>query len=218
MKAKRTFSLALALTTLAGSTGVYAANFKDVPYNHWARPYINKGTNLGLVKGIDKNRFEPDASVTKVQAVVFVSRLLNAGNDERTKSLSKYNKILRDKKVPEWAKEDVSVALSRGIVEESILDNIFNRNGAETLISREEICIYLVRAMGLEGEAASQGGNVNLDFKDFDSIDRYMTPYVQVMADNSIMIGDRAGNFNPKMIITRAQMSKILVSVKEWLD
>lgn len=53
-----------------------AANFDDVPANHWATSYIAWGVASGIVKGVGDNNFAPDASVTFQDAIVMILRAL----------------------------------------------------------------------------------------------------------------------------------------------
>ncbi|WP_162463211.1 cadherin-like beta sandwich domain-containing protein [Paenibacillus psychroresistens] len=43
----------------------------------WALPYIVEATKLGIVKGLENNRFEPNGTATRAEAVVILTRLLN---------------------------------------------------------------------------------------------------------------------------------------------
>lgn len=53
----------------SGNTG-----YSDVPSNSYYAPYVAWGTDLGIVKGMGGDIFDPDRSVTKEQIAVFLYR------------------------------------------------------------------------------------------------------------------------------------------------
>ncbi|TBL73953.1 cadherin-like beta sandwich domain-containing protein [Paenibacillus thalictri] len=64
----------LGLATAANSSASFADN-ASIPA--WVMPYIAKAVDQGLVNGLDNNRFAPDDTATRAQAVVIISRLLS---------------------------------------------------------------------------------------------------------------------------------------------
>lgn len=213
---KRAMSIAIATLITVGSTGTYATSFNDIS-GHWAKTYIEKGKKLDLIKGYEDGSFKPQENISRIQTISLCARLLNVPQSEVDKLETNYSSILIKNNVPPWAIGDFSVALANGIVDQSILNKLFSYNGAEVLSPREEVVIFLARAIGLEKEVQSKGSNVTLKFKDSNNIDNQAKPYVLVMNEKKIIDGDDNGNFNPKMAITRAEMAKVLSSSYEYL-
>jgi hypothetical protein len=84
-RAKRVTKNILAIITfLAVITAIivpsFAANFKfkdlSASKYDWVRPYIEKMTLMGFVKGISETEYAPDASVTRAQVVTMLIRLM----------------------------------------------------------------------------------------------------------------------------------------------
>ena len=58
------------------SDGSLSTSFKDVGTNAWYYGYVAKAEQLGLVAGTSKDRFEPNAVVTREQMAIIVQRAL----------------------------------------------------------------------------------------------------------------------------------------------
>lgn len=50
--------------------------FTDVPESHWAYDYISTGSGFGWVNGVGGGAFDPNAPITRAQAVAIVNRML----------------------------------------------------------------------------------------------------------------------------------------------
>lgn len=76
MAVKRNVAAAvLGVTLLVGGTSLAAANFKDVPSNHWARGVIDWGVSERVIAGYPDGTFKPDQRVTEAE---FLSMLIRA--------------------------------------------------------------------------------------------------------------------------------------------
>lgn len=53
--------------------------FNDVPANYWAAPPIEQAYEQGFMKGFEENRFRPQEPMSRVQALMALSRGLNLG-------------------------------------------------------------------------------------------------------------------------------------------
>lgn len=213
---KKAMPLVVAIAITVGSTGTYAASFNDTS-NHWAKEYIEKGKNAGLIEGFDDGSFKPQENVTRVQAIILSSRLIKTSQADVEKAVKKHGVMLLNRKLPDWTIGGISVALSEGIIDESILPKLISSNGAQTASSREEVAIFMTRAIGLKNEAESKGSSVYLNFKDAKDITQAARPYVLVMNEKKIMAGDDKGNFNPQDPIRRGEIAKVLSASYDYL-
>lgn len=50
--------------------------FTDVPEGYWAYDYISTGSGYGWINGVGEGRFDPNAPITRAQAVTIVNRML----------------------------------------------------------------------------------------------------------------------------------------------
>lgn len=217
INAKKITSVALATLITIGSTS-FAASFTDVADDYWGKPFIEKGKELGFISGYEDGTFKPTASISRMQTITLSARLLNLPEAEITKAKQKYEATLLKHKVPEWAIGDMSVALSKGIIDTNILTKLFNDNGAQTLSPREEVTIYVARAMGLQKEVDSLPKDIVMPFKDSDKIDNLAKPYAYILEKKGIVSGDENKNFKPKNAINRAEMSRMITSAYDYMQ
>lgn len=58
------------------ATNLSVSPFKDVPYTHWAAPYVRVGVTNNLVAGYPDASFRPDETVTFEEAITIMLRVL----------------------------------------------------------------------------------------------------------------------------------------------
>ncbi len=199
----------LAVLTTA-MTPAFAANlkFKDLSASKydWVRPYIEKMTLMGFVKGISDTEYAPDASVTRAQVVTMLIRLMGLEGAAAGKQLPA--SFPKPNSVPSWAKEYVALAVEKGIISGSDLKDF----RAEDAAKRYEVAVFAVKALGFSDEAENKK-TTKLIFSDIYDIpldDSWAWAYVEVAAEKGIMQGFPGGVFKPNDKITRAQMAKML--------
>lgn len=79
------FAAMLAKTALAGpeiKQYSFKGPFSDVPQIHWANPYVNWASENGIVGGVGKGRFQPDALLTRQDMAVMVAKFAKATGRE----------------------------------------------------------------------------------------------------------------------------------------
>lgn len=188
-----------------------AVVFTDIS-GHWAKSYIERVAEEGLVTGYDDKTFKPNNNVTVLEALVMLSRLYNIDDDVRDEIVDKYEPVL--KKMPntlyrEWSFEYLAVIMELGVVSESLVDSWFSNKAIFQEATREEIAVLLTKTMMLEDEVKSLKV-YSLPFSDRDDISVSARPYIYVMYDKEILQGDAKKNINPKSNITRAEISTLL--------
>lgn len=205
----RVFSLILVSIFILTNTTVYAQTFTDVPDKHWAKEYIDKMNNAGIIKG-EGEKFNPSGNVTRTEAVVMISRLLSVDKDKTSQARQTYQSFLTEMGIKEWFQDGIAIALASGIVSKDAVKT-FRTNNKDNPAQKDELCIYLTRAMGLEKEAAGKTFIV-LPFKDSELIPAYVAPYIDMMINKGVVSskGDENGKFNPKASVNRAMMAKML--------
>lgn len=101
---------AQARITSIKSTSTAASKFKDVSENHWAYSEIGVAVEAGYINGTSASTFEPNKTVTDVELIAMLGRILadrkiesNGGPDYWPSNMHKYN---YDSDSPWWF-EDV---------------------------------------------------------------------------------------------------------------
>ena len=228
MKLKRfgALVLSLALTLSLTAVNAHALVFTDVNVDFWGYEDITKMSNLGYVKGYDDGSFKPNGRMTAAETLLFCARATGVESttqariaqdrkEEMTVTLPKANNM------NVWAAAEMAVAVETGVLSLSELEELSQvdpktkgaANGEKTYLeetmSRENICMYLVRAMQLEPLA--QGlSNYSLSYADRDDVTASLRPYVYVLTNFGIVKGKDGGMFDPQGPVTRAEMTTML--------
>ncbi len=114
-------------------------NFSDVPYSHWAHDLINKGVSSDMLAGKSYDKYFPNNSITRAEALTIMSKGLKCPMDncKAEEILGKY----RDGgQVPSWARECVAKAIDVGALKDSKTSDLIRPNENAT---RAEIASML---------------------------------------------------------------------------
>ncbi|MEA4955422.1 MAG: S-layer homology domain-containing protein [Pseudoflavonifractor sp.] len=214
MKLKRFGALAASLALILSLTAVPAAaiEFTDVPSTYWGYADISKMSNQGYAKGYEDGTFKPDGKMTAAETLLFCARATGVGTSTQAKiaeaRADEMKKLLPENMVS-WAAKEMAVAVETGVLSLSELDALSQAGALAKTITRENLCMYLVRAMQLEPLAKSLS-TYSLSYKDKNDISASLQPYVYVLTNFGIVKGTETGNFDPKGAVTRAQMTAML--------
>lgn len=211
--------LLIMVFAFAFTTVVSAVTFNDIS-DHWAKDYIIKVANNGLVAGYKDGTFKPEEEVTVLEALVMMSRLYDIDDEIKEQIIEKYESVLED--MPnaldsEWAFESLSISLELGVVSESGLIKMFTDKTINQKASKEEVSVLLTKAMMLSDEAKNLKV-YPLPFEDVALISTAARPYIYVMYDKGIVKGDNEKNINPKDNIIRAVMATMLDRAYEYIE
>jgi hypothetical protein len=202
-------------------------DFTDLPEDFWAKDAIVRNGALNIVKGYDK-RYQPDAIVSKEEAIAFVLRAIGLEEQAQTAGAAiRAQDSVRDPADASltalWSLGYLNQASQLGLItlleydDAMILDQSalnptvnFIRSAAAT---REEIAFWLVRALQSVRSDAFPPGRAQqaiYRFSDWRDIDPDRIPAVEAITENRVMDGDSQNCFWPKSSVTRAYMADIL--------
>jgi len=218
---RRLLSLILAFALLLGAAPAPAAaargiglgfglgfGFVDVPDDDWAWPYVVEMHAKGLMKGVGDGRFQPNAALTRAEAVTVAVRLMGLEDEAQELSESRIRALLpfsdRDD-IPSWTRPYIAVAVDNEIMpvaEDGLLR-------ASEKASRLWVSVLLVRALGYEAEAQAKMTE-DLPFKDGDLVPASLVGYVAAAVDHELVQGFPDGTFRPNDPLTRAQAAALL--------
>ena len=206
MKFKRITALLLAVTLLCGM--VFAASFSDTE-THWSSEYIEDMYAQGYVKGYSDGTFKPENQLTNLEALVFVSRLCTRDSDTLNAAKELHNTFLTNllPSASTWAVPELAVCLAAGVVTKAEMTAM--RSSFNSVATREQVAIWFVRALQLEG-AATLGDEVTLNFVDSNDISTTARPYVYQLTRIGVVEGTDENKFLPKAAFTRAAMATML--------
>ena len=222
MKLKRLGALALSLALTLSLTVIPAAAvaFTDVPSTYWGYEDITKMSNNGYAKGYENGTFKPDGVMTAAETLLFCARATGVEANTQAKIAAdraeEMKKILPENMVS-WASKEMAVAVETGVLSVAELTALSDAGALSKAITRENICMYLVRAMQLEPLAKSLS-TYTMSYKDASSISASLQPYVYLLTTYGIVKGTDTGSFDPKGSVTRAQMTTMLSRALAYME
>lgn len=189
----------------------FALPFKDLDDKKfdWARPYVDKMYNLGVVSGKAQDIFAPTDPIKRQEFIVMLIKALGEESKVKGKSLPK--DFPNQGKIQSWAKEYIAYSIEKGIISGEDFKNF----RPEENLKRYEAVIFIVKALGLEKEANSIK-TLNMTFKDVYTLSFETRKYLQLIIGKNIMSGVDKENFKPYDFITRAQAAKVLNQVLKY--
>lgn len=166
--------------------------------SHWAYNEIKRLVGMETVSGYPDNTYKPDNNVTRAEFAKIIVQAM--GWSAKSGDLG----FADAADVPAWARGYIATAVDKGVIK-GYEDNTFR---AGQLISRSEIAVMVVRALGKESDAAKAGA---LGFSDAASVPAWAKGYVSVAADQGIVKGKPGNIFAPADNATRAESAAMVV-------
>ena len=120
------------------------AYFRDVNTNYWGYDEIQKGVSAGYVKGDPDGSFRPNDSVTRQEAAVMISKILDL--ETNFTSAATYNDY---RYIPSWSVGYVG-AVSNAKIMAGYPDGSFK---ADRVLSRAEAVIALDKVLNYDGKS-----------------------------------------------------------------
>jgi hypothetical protein len=175
---------------------------------HWAEEILAEMSLSGMIKGYEDNRFQPSNVVKNVEALVMLVRGL--GMEEEAQR-TEVTDVKQFKKIPDWARGYVQIALDRELITPEELDKLNPNQG----MKRAQLCAFLAKALDIEPE---EGYKCKLDFNDAKAIPEDLLKFVCVIVENGIMKGYDNNVFQPNKPVTRAEMAVLLERLGDLLQ
>ena len=195
-----------------------AAAFTDTS-GHWASEYIDDITSSNLVAGYDDGTFKPDKAVTNAEALAFVSRLWKGDTATVTAVQKKWQSVLTANlpSAYSWLQDEAAICLEAGVLTQSEFTALCTSGALGNAAKREDLAVWLVKAMQLSSLAASYGSDA-LTFADKAAITASARPFVALLAGAKIIVGDDLGNFSPVSEVTRGAMAAMLSRSLDYME
>lgn len=188
---------ALFLGVLPGAA--YGA-FSDVPRGHWAEGYIEEAEKLGIMQGIGQGRFGLGQNVKRGEFVAMLVRLF--GWEKISPETGSFTDN-QDK--TKWYFADIETAVSMGAVKTD--QSVFR---PEDKITREEMAMMLVRALGYEALAAGAEENGLLSGFPFTDVTKNLG-HIALASDFGIITGKTQTAFNPSGYALREEAAAMMI-------
>lgn len=197
-----------------------ALKFDDMQGYSWAEKFVEDTSEKGLISGYPDGTFRPGSPVTRIESLIMISNLYSKSEIDVTykNNISKYNDRLDNAKIEDWAKPYVVFALEKKIIpnKDEMIAALVDSNTKKSITAKRfEICVFLVRGLGLEGEINK---DATLSYKDNDSIIKEARPYVELLQRKGVLSkeGDGTGYFKPNNTVTRAETAVMLSNAYKY--
>ncbi|WP_020616859.1 S-layer homology domain-containing protein [Paenibacillus daejeonensis] len=96
------------------------ADFSDVREGQWFNRSVSIASQMGIVNGMADGSYQPQASLTRAEAMTMVGRLLASMNLGAELSDAEVNEILAsfddEADIPQWARRPVALSVKSGII------------------------------------------------------------------------------------------------------
>lgn len=192
------------------STTVFAA-FPDVTSQYsWAADAINSMADSGIIKGYEDGSFQPAKSISKLEGLVLISRILGFSDSENSAFVDEAAELYSDtlgKYTINFGQREVSYLLLKGVLTADELDDYIGDDNYSVGLKRYEVATLLTKALDAGDSLASAA---NLEYKDADSIPASAKKYVKYVTDHGLMNGMDDNTFSPNTDVTRAQAAVVL--------
>lgn len=108
----------LMLVRALGLEGASDSGFTDVREDDYYYEALGIAKHLGLIKGVDGSRFNPQGEITRQDMMVIAARALQLTRQWATSSNEVELDVFRDgSKVAAYARESVELLISQGIIQ-----------------------------------------------------------------------------------------------------
>ena len=154
--------------------------FVDVPENAWYADAVGFAAELGLMKGVGNDKFDPNGTTTRGQLMTILARMMGA---ETEGGSTWYEKGM------EWAKAN----------------GISDGTRPEDVITREQLATMLWRYAGEPAVSSEKLAS----FPDFGKVSSYAKVALAWAVENGIILGSD-GKLLPEGNATRAQVATML--------
>ncbi|WP_313639680.1 S-layer homology domain-containing protein [Paenibacillus sp.] len=166
--------------------------------DHWAKASIAKAVELGFVSGYENGTFRPNGTVTRGEFATMLARALKLDSVDSEFSFTDQGQT------PVWAQPFIQALSKAGFIS-GYEDGTFSANNK---ITRSELVVLIVRALGLEVNPKA-----TLAFVDADQTPAWAKPYVATAAKAGLIKGNGNGKFNPNASSTRAEAVTLILAM-----
>lgn len=177
-----------------GAATVSAADYSDVPAEHWARDVIEEASAVGIMQGNGDGTFGVGKPIRRCEFATMLTRMMDW---ESVYTASRYADVLADA----WYFADVNALAEHGVYDGEYFRPFEN-------ITRREMAVMLVKAMGYQSlanaESATCFGDVTED-----------AGYIAVAYELGIINGKTAELFDPEGQASREQGAAMMMRLYE---
>lgn len=187
----------LTLSLVSGIACGADVNYSDLPASGWAREAILSAGEYGLMSGMGDGTFGVGRSMTRAEFITVLVRMFGWSEAGGTDAFTDIGNS--------WARGAINTAAANGVVDAG------GTFSPDTPITRREMAVMLVRALGYQTVAEGEAEKISLPFTDV-SADR---GYIAIAYDIGMTNGVSDTAFGPETTATREQAAAMMVRIYE---
>ncbi|MFB2875921.1 S-layer homology domain-containing protein [Floridanema aerugineum] len=186
------------------------ASFPDVPANYWARNFIGRLAEKGVIQGYPDGLYRPTASLTRAEFAIIIT---GAFNQEKKREVV----ALKDVSPNFWAYPAIREAYEMGFLDADSRGNF----RPEERITRLDVLVALAKGLNYAPTAATE--KTLRVYTDSASIPRGDRNLIAAVTERNIVVNyPYVRSLNPQRAATRAEVAALiyraLVSTGEVAD
>ncbi|MBF8984602.1 S-layer homology domain-containing protein [Lutibacter sp. B2] len=175
-------------------------DFKDIE-THWAKNSIEHMASIGIVNGIEENKFAPELKVTRSQMVTFIVKLL------KIDTKAEGNMPFSDIKPDSWDYGFVKAAYNAKIVNGISAEQFASNNP----ITREQMIAMIINGLKYKNKEAQENEALDLTkYEDLDKLSDWAKDSMKKAISLGIISGRTEKTIDPQGVATRAEAITII--------
>ncbi|MBQ8523092.1 MAG: S-layer homology domain-containing protein [Clostridia bacterium] len=182
--------------------------FCDINSDKWYYGSVKEITSLGVMKGVSADMFEPDEKLTRGMLVTILARYQMLVSDLGLGGNSYDSEPFSDVKNTDWYGKYVTWAHKSGYVK-GYPDGTFRPNDP---VTREDAVTMIFRYAKFLGAYPLSEDKLS-SFTDVGKVSDYAYYSLEIFYRAGILNGKSSSRIAPKAYITRAEASKIILSL-----
>lgn len=220
---KRTLAVITALSlSVACGISAFAAKFPDVTDETypWAVEAVEAMADDGIIKGYEDGTFNPAKTVSKIESLVLISRILGYENELSRRLIDTgweiYGEDIAEYELP-YGEKEIAYLLAKGVITGDEIEEYVSADNRDDGLKRYEVAKLLTRALDAEKKIGSELIS-KLSYADNGDIPANSKKYVAYVTDQGLMQGMDGNKFAPNETVTRAQAAVVLYKLQEMTD
>lgn len=201
------------------STVVFAGSFPDVSDTNygWALDAVEELSDQGVINGYEDGTYRPEKTVTKLESLVLLSRILGVEDDAHVlineKGLDNYEDFVLDLDL-DYGDDEIIFLLEKGIFTEDDIEDYLADDNANHGLKRYELATILSKALTSDSNIK----NKEVKYADKGEIPTSQRKYVAYISEVGLMKGMGENLFSPNTDVNRAQIALVLYNLQVMTD
>jgi hypothetical protein len=184
-------------------------NFTDIKGN-WAEKAILDLVKKGVLKGVDKQHFQPNQQITREQFAAMITKFFQLKNSSTTQDFA-------DVPANKWSYASIEAAKDYMDAYRTLGGDLDFKPGIG--IKRADVTVTLVKVLMKSNPSLTLLDSASADqllaskFNDAEQISPALRPYVATAVQAGLIHGDK-GKFAPNRVLTRAEVATLLKAIE----